>query len=88
MFGWKRKSKPIEPVNPTQELTSKIVGALNTAKTPRTLIEICNSNRYLSRQSAFRVKRMLDTLVQDGRVKVVRKESETGHMELFYFTKE
>lgn len=85
MFGWKRKLKP---VNPTQELTSKIVGALNAAKTPCTLIEICNSNRYLSRQSAFRVKRMLDILVQDGRVKVLRKESETGHMELFYFVKE
>jgi hypothetical protein len=86
MFGWKRKLKP---VNPTQELASKVVGALNAAKIPCTLVEICNSNRYLSRQSAFRVKRMLDILVQDGRVKVLRKESdETGHMELFYFTKE
>ena len=85
MFVWKRKLKPL---NPTQELASKIVGALNAAKTPRTLVEICNSNRYLSQQSAFRVKRMLDALVQDGRAKVVRKESETGQMELFYFTKE
>lgn len=84
MFGWKRKLKP---VNPTQELASKIVSALNAAKTPRTLVEICNSNRYLSQQSAFRVKRMLDTLVQDGRVKALRKKSETGHMELFYFIK-
>lgn len=84
MFGWKRK---LRPVNPTQELASKIVSVLNAAKTPRTLVEICNSNRYLSQQSAFRVKRMLDTLVQDGRVKVLRKKSETGHMELFYFTK-
>lgn len=82
MFGWKRK---LRPVNPTQELASKVVGALNAAKTPRTLVEVCNSNRYLSQQSAFRVKRMLDTLVLDGRVKVLRKESETGHMELFYF---
>lgn len=86
MFSWKRKLKP---VNLTQELASKIVGALNAAKTPRTLVEICSSNRYLSRQSAFRVKRMLDTLAQDGRVEILRKESdETGHMELFYFTKE
>ena len=84
MFGWKRK---LRPVNPTQELASKVVGALNAAKTPRTLVEVCNSNRYLSQQSAFRVKRMLDTLVQDGRVKVLRKKSETGHMELFYFIK-
>lgn len=82
MFGWKRK---LRPINPTQELASKIVEALNAAKTPRTLVEVCNSNRYLSQQSAFRVKRMLDTLVQDGRAKVLRKESETGHMELFYF---
>ena len=85
MFSWKRKLKP---VNPTQELASKVVGALNAAKTPRTLVEVCNSNRYLSRQSVFRVKRMLDTLVQDKRVDVIRKESETGHMELFYFVKE
>lgn len=85
MFGWKRE---LRPVNTTQELASKIVSAIGTAKTPRTLAEVCGSNRYLSRQSAFRVKRMLDTLVQDGRVKVIRKESETGHMELFYFVKE
>ena len=85
MFGWKRK---LEPVAPTQELASKVIGVLNAAKTPRTLVEVCNSNRYLSRQSAFRVKRMLDTLAQDGRVKILRKESETGRMELFYFVKE
>ena len=85
MFCWKRKFKP---VNPTQELAGKVIGALNTAKTPCTLVEVCNSSRYLSRQSAFRVKRMLDTLAQDGRVEILRKESKTGHMELFYFTKE
>lgn len=85
MFSWRRK---LRPVNPTQELASKIIDALSAAKTSRTLVEVCSSNKYLSRQSVFRVKRMLDTLVQDKRVEVIRKESETGHMELFYFTKE
>lgn len=85
MFGWKRK---LSPVNPTQELAGKIISVLNAAKTPRSLAEICNSNKYLSCQSPVRVKRMLDVLIQDGRVKFLRKEAESGAMQVFYFTKE
>ena len=84
MFGWKRK---LRPVNPTQELASKIVSALNAAKAPCSLKEICDNNRYLSHQSPVRVKRMLNVLIQDGRVKFLRKEDEFGVMQVFYFTK-
>lgn len=85
MFGWKRK---LRPINPTQELAGKIISTLNVAKTPRSLMEICNSNNYLSCQSPVRVKRMLDVLIQDGRVKFLRKEAESGTIQVFYFTKE
>lgn len=65
MFG---RKKIIYPICPTQELTGRILSVLASAKSPRTIEEIQQSNRYLSRQSMVKLIRVTRSLVEEGRV--------------------